>query len=182
MLGMMNGAKYEEVETLKNGTTVRVRSIHADDKKRLSQAFRKLESESIYKRFFSPKKGLTDQELKAATEVDFENEVALVVTVGEGETETMIGGGRYVAFEAAGAKRIAEVAFMVEEDYQGQGIAGMLLRHLIGIARQKGVSQFEAEVLPGNKAMLSVFSRSGLPTKQWVSDGTAHVILSIEKE
>ena len=176
---MMNAAEYEKLETLKNGTGVKVRSIRADDKNRLSQAFRNLESESIYKRFFSPKKALSDQELKAATEVDFENEVALVVTVGDGATETIIGGGRYVAFDAADAERKAEVAFTVEEDYQGQGIAGMLLRHLVSIARQKGVSQFEAEVLPGNRGMLIVFSRSGLPMKQSISSGTVHVTLSL---
>ena len=94
---------------------------------------------------------MSDQELKAATEVDFEKEVALVVTVGDGATETIIGGGRYVVFGAADAERKAEVAFTVEEDYQGQGIAGMPLRHLVSIARQKGVSQFEAEVLPGKQ-------------------------------
>jgi GNAT superfamily N-acetyltransferase len=177
---MMDAAKYEAVETLKNGTAVKIRSIRPDDKKRLSQAFRNLESESVYKRFFAPKKNLSDEELKNATEVDFENEVALVVTVGGGETEeTIIAGGRYVALDAPGAGRRAEVAFMVEEDYQGQGIAGMLLRHLAGIGRQKGVSQFEAEVLPGNKAMLGVFSRSGLPMKHSLSDGTAHVSLSL---
>jgi GNAT superfamily N-acetyltransferase len=176
---MMDASKYEVIETLKKGASVRVRAIRADDKKRLSEAFRNLESESIYKRFFSPKKGLTDEELKHATEVDFENEVALVVTIGEGETETIIGGGRYVAYNAAGAERKAEVAFTVEEDYQGQGIAGMLLRHLISIARQKGVSEFEADVLAGNRAMLSVFSRCKLPMKQSFSDGTAHVTLSL---
>ena len=179
---MMDVARYEEVETLKKGTVVRIRSIRADDKNRLSLAFRNLESESIYKRFFSYKKDLTDQELKAATEVDFENVVALVVTIGAGETETIIGGGRYVAFDAAGAERNAEVAFMVEEDYQGQGIAGLMLRHLVAIARQKGVSEFEAEVLAGNKGMLTVFSRSGLPMKQSVSGGTVHVTLSLPKE
>ena len=35
-----------------------------------------------------------------------------------------------------------------------QGIAGRILRHLDDIAREKGVSQFEADVLPQNKAML----------------------------
>ncbi|HWR72588.1 MAG TPA: hypothetical protein VN604_05435, partial [Nitrospirota bacterium] len=70
------------VETLKNGTEVRIRGVRADDKKRISEAFRNLETESIYKRFFQYKKGLTDEDLKAATEVDFENEVALMVTIG----------------------------------------------------------------------------------------------------
>jgi GNAT superfamily N-acetyltransferase len=178
----MDAAKYEELAALRNGTAVRVRSIRADDKKRLSEAFRNLESDSIYRRFFSPRKALTDAELKRATEVDFETEVALVATIGAGETETIIGGARYAVFDAAGAERDAEVAFTVEEDYQGQGIASLLLRHLVLIARQKGVSHFEADVLRGNTAMLGVFSRSGLPMKQSASGGTAHVSLSLEEE
>jgi RimJ/RimL family protein N-acetyltransferase len=102
-----------------------------------------------------------------------------VVTVGEGEQETIIGAGRYVAFDAPGNLRRAEVAFTVEEDYQGQGIASRLLRHLVRIARQKGVSQFEAEVLAENKAMLAVFERSGLPLRKKFEGGTMHITLSL---
>ncbi len=176
---MIDAATYDEIEKLKNGTTVRIRSIRPDDKGRLTEAFRNLESESIYTRFFQQKKALTDEELKAATEVDFENVVALVVTVREAGEETIIAGGRYAAFETADNRRSAEVSFTVEEDYQGQGLAGRLLRHLTHIAREKGISQFEAEVLSGNKAMLTVFSHSGLPMKKRSEDGVVHVTLSL---
>ena len=176
---MMDAANFDHIETLKNGTAVRIRSIRADDKNRISEAFRNLDPESVYTRFFYHKKTLTDAELKATTEVDFENVVALVVTIGEGENETIIGAGRYAASEDASAQRSAEVAFTVEEDYHGQGIAGLLLRHLASMARAKGVSHFEAEVLSENKAMLTVFLRSGLPMKQSVSSGTVHVCLSL---
>ena len=70
---MIDAAKYDKIETLKNGTAVRVRSVRPDDKNRISEAFRNLETESIYTRFFQHKKALTEEELKAATEVDFEN-------------------------------------------------------------------------------------------------------------
>jgi RimJ/RimL family protein N-acetyltransferase len=176
---MTDLANYAQTETLKNDTAVLIRSIRADDKGRISEAFRNLETESIYTRFFHHKKMLTDEELKAATEVDFKNAVALVVTIGEEENETIIGGGRYVVFEDLAAERSAEVAFTVEEDYHGQGMASLLLRHLASIAREKGVSQFEAEVLSENKAMISVFSRSGLPIKKKLEGGVIHVTLSL---
>jgi len=178
----MDARSYSVEETLKNGTAVRIRGVRADDKKRISEAFRNLETESIYKRFFQYKKALTDEELKAATEVDFENEIALMVTIGEKETETIIGAARYVAFDAAGAQRSAEVAFMVEEDYQGLGIAGITLRHLAGIAKDKGVAQFHAEVLQENRGMLAVFKRSGFPMKQESAEGIVHVTLSLRGE
>jgi RimJ/RimL family protein N-acetyltransferase len=176
---MMNAAKYEAIETLKNGAAVRIRSVRPDDKERFSEAFRNLETGSIRTRFFQIKKTLTDQDLKAATEVDFEKDVALVATTGEGAAETIVAGARYAVLDAAAAERSAEVAFTVEEDYQGQGLAGAMLRHLITIAREKGVSRFVAEVLPENKAMLHVFSRSGLPMTQSASDGVVHLTLSL---
>ena len=125
---------------------------------------------------------MTDQELKSATEVDFDNVVALVVTTSQGENEIIIAGGRYVLLEGASGERRAEVAFTVEEDYHGQGIAGLLLRHLAFIVREKGVSHFEAEDLPENNAMLAVFSHSGLPMQKKFRDGVVHVSLSVTEE
>ena len=87
-----------------------------------------------------------------------------------------------MAFNDAGAQRSAEVAFVVEEDYQGLGIASMTLRHLAGIARDKGIAQFHAEVLRENGGMLAVFKRSGFPMKQESAEGVVHVTLSLRGE
>ncbi len=169
---------YDKTETLKNGVAVRIRSIKPDDKQRLWEAFHNLQSESVYTRFFHHKKSLTAEELAAATEVDFDSVVALVVTRAAEGREAIIGGGRYAAYQDGGV-RVAEVAFTVEEDYHGHGIAGLLLRHLAAIARQAGVAQFRAEVLSDNKAMLRVFARSGLPMKKKTEGGVAHVDLAL---
>ena len=174
---MIDANDFEATETLKNGVPVRIRAIRPSDKAGIANAFGKLDPESVYTRFFHAKGSLSDQELKAATEVDFENVVALVVTIESGGKETIIGGGRYAAFDHSNT-RSAEIAFVVEEDYHGLGIAGRILQHLARFARQKGVSQFEAEVLPRNKAMLAVFSRSGLPMNLTPKDGVIHVTLS----
>jgi RimJ/RimL family protein N-acetyltransferase len=176
---MVDAARYDAIEVLKDGTTVKVRAVHADDKRRFAEAFRNLETESIYTRFFHHKKGLSDADLKHATEVDFENEVALVVTIGTQDHEVIIGGGRYVTLDSAPKPRTAEVAFMVEEDFHRLGMARLLLRHLAIIARAKGLVQFEAEVLPGNTGMLNVFARSGLPMVRAHGGGSVHVTLSL---
>ncbi len=177
---MIDAANYEVTDTLKKGAVVKIRSVRPDDKEKISEAFRNLESESIYTRFFQHKKDLSEKELEKATEVDFENVVALVVTIGERDKEVVIGGGRYVIMGNTAAKRSAEVAFTVEEDYSGQGIAGRLLKHLGRIGAEKGVHQFEAEVLPENRAMLAVFSRSGFPMKKKHEEGVVHVTLSLK--
>ena len=71
---------------------------------------------------------------------------------------------------------------MVEEDYQGLGIGSVTLRHLAGIAKDKGIAQFHAEVLQENRGMLAVFKRSGFPTKQESAEGVVHVTLSLRGE
>ena len=176
---MIDASTYSKTETLKNGTEVIIRSIRPDDKQMLAEAFRNLEPESIYTRFFFHKKTLTDADLKEATEVDFDAVVALVVTIGENDAETIIAAGRYVAFDADSDQRHAEVAFTVEEDFHGQGIASHLLRHLTVIGREKGIFQFEADVLPQNAAMIKVFSRSGLGMTKTSEVGNVHVTLTL---
>ena len=62
----------DKIEKLKDGTVVTIRAIRPDDKDRIVDAFKNLEAESVYTRFFRHKSTLTDGELKAVTEVDFE--------------------------------------------------------------------------------------------------------------
>ncbi|MGD9971689.1 MAG: GNAT family N-acetyltransferase [Desulfatirhabdiaceae bacterium] len=179
----MDIQNFRLTDKLKDGTMVTIRSIRPDDKKRLDDAFKNLESESIYTRFFGAKRKLTDEELKTATEVDFENTVALVVTIlTDAGEETIIGAGRYIRCDTADGLRSAEIAFTVEEDYQGKGIASRILRHLIDIAREKGVSRFEAVVLPQNRAMLAVFERTGFPMKRSLADGEVHVYITLSTD
>ncbi len=179
---MIDPFRYESNAILKDQTEVKIRAVRPDDKQRLADAFSKLDPDTIYTRFFQHKKALTDAELISATELDFENTVALAVTIGEGEREMIIGAGRYVVIDETGSSRSAEVAFTVEEDYRRQGIACMLLQHLALIAREKGLSRFVAEVLPENQGMLAVFSRSGLPMTAVHGGGAVHVTLLLGEE
>jgi len=176
---MIDARNYNVKETLKNGIVVTIRAVRPDDKHGIAEAFRNLDRESVYTRFFRYKDKLTQEELRRAAEVDFENIVALIVTKESGKEETVIGGGRYIAFDGPGAGRHAEVAFIVEEDYQGLGIATRILRHLTDIARDRGISAFEADVLAENEGMLTVFAKSGLPMKRSYDGDTIRVTLSL---
>jgi RimJ/RimL family protein N-acetyltransferase len=180
---MIDAQNYRVDDKLKDGTAVTIRAIRPDDKDRIVEAFKNLESESIYTRFFGHRGDLSDAELKIVTEVDFENTVALVVTIpaGGGE-ETIIGAGRYVLYDPPNTERSAEIAFTVEEDFHGQGIASRILKNLIHIAQEKGVSQFEADVLAENRAMLAVFARSGLPMKRSLEEGAIHMTLTLSAD
>ena len=166
-------------ETLKNGLAVTIRHLRADDRERIAKAVRQLDRESVYTRLFSYRNELTEAGLDRIMRVDPEHEVALVVTTRVGNDEVVIGSGRYVVSRTDGEARTAEVAFVVEEDYQGLGIASRLLRHFVRIAREQGIAAFEADVLAGNKSMLVVFERAGLPMTTGRDGGTIHVVLEL---
>lgn len=173
---MADPRAYSLRATLKNGLEVTIRALRPDDRERMAAAFRGLDRESIYTRFFSYRE-LTEAGLDRAMRFDPEREVVLVVTMNAGGVETVIGGGRYIAGE--GEPRSAEIAFTVEEDYHGLGIARRLLASLAEIARDKGYGTFEAEVLKKNKAMLGVFERSGLEMSRRLEGDSVHVTLKL---
>ena len=176
----MDPRNYSKSETLKDGTAVTVRSIRAEDSNSVLEAFKGMNKESVYRRFFSPKKELSPAEVEQLTDVGFSKVVALVVTRPSPKGELLIGGGRY-AVEGPGASE-AEIAFMTNGDYRGLGIASLILKHLVRIAREAGVSRFEAEVLAENQPMLAVFRRSGLPMQLKRDGSIFHVMLSLRSE
>ena len=103
----------------------------------------------------------------------------LLATLGSGPDEIVIGAVTYVVLDATPTGRPADIAFVVEEDYQGQGVAGKLMATATDVARGRGVARFEAEVLSGNAAMLSVFRRCGLPMTTSRDGGVIHVALDL---
>ena len=133
-----------------------------DDREAIAAAFADLDRESVYTRFFTYKKQLTEAELRQLTEVDFEHVVALVVAAADADGEQLLGGGRYCSEQPLHATRSAELAFVTADAHHGRGIASLILKHLVLIARDQGLAQLEAVVLAHNRAMLAVFQRSGL--------------------
>jgi len=160
-----------------NPPGISIRGTRPDDRERIVKAFRALDPESIYQRFFVRRKKLSGEELRRLTESDGIRDVVLVATVPGGNQEIIVGLGRYVRNGAS-----ADIAFTVAEHYQGRGIASELLQRLIGIARRNGVSQFEADVLADNAPMLKVFQRSGLPMKETQADDIVHLTFFLDDD
>jgi RimJ/RimL family protein N-acetyltransferase len=165
---------------LRDGTPVVIRAVRDDDRARIVKAFHELEPESIYTRLFSYRKELTPQDLDRLAGVNFVDAVVLVVAKDDGAgDEILLGGVSYYARTAADGAKVAEIAFTIEEDYQGQGLAGKLLELAADIARGQGVARFEAEVLPGNHAMLGVFRHSGLLRSEALQEDVVHVEMDL---
>jgi RimJ/RimL family protein N-acetyltransferase len=176
---MIDSRNYIADNTLRDGTRVTIRAVRPDDRRRIEKAFGELERESVYTRFFAYKHALSEEELSSIDAMDFVNDVMLVATVERDGDEIVIASARYVGRDCADGTRAAEVAFVVEEDYQGKGLAGRLIDHLASIARKSGIVCFEADVLIDNKPMLAVFERTGLPMRKIRESGVVHVTIAL---
>ena len=173
---MIDARHYLASETLRNGLEIRIRSLRPDDGALIVEAFSKLDPESVYTRFFRYKKEVSEADLRLIRELDFEQRVALVATLTENGREIIIASSSYSVY----ADKTAEIAFIVEEDYHGLGIARRLLRHLGKIARERGITTFTAEVLYQNVAMLKVFKACGWPLESTTEDGAVLIRLALD--
>lgn len=172
----MEAPGYSVVETLRDGSSILIRAIRANDKMRLLQHFQGLSTRSVYYRFSGIKRSLTHDDLCRLTQMDFVKHVGLAATVGAGEYERFIGVGRY--FRTENTSR-AEIAFAVLDEYQGHGIGTLLLSHLARIAQRNGLTEFTADVLGTNRQMLEVFANSGFSFHDSYESGVVRVTLDI---
>jgi RimJ/RimL family protein N-acetyltransferase len=179
MTDINDPSRFRQMSALRDGRPVLIRAARADDRERLVTAFQGLDRQTIYTRYFSFRKSLSEAELKRLEEADSGRYILLVATLGSGNEETIIAGASCVVTDATGPLPAAELAFMVEEDYQGQGLAGQMLAAICGLARQRGITRLEADVLAENPAMLAVFRHSGLPMTTSRTGSVVHVVMDL---
>lgn len=154
----MEASHYSAIESLRDASPVEIRAMRPADGDELLGALGRMSAESFRRRFFAPKRHFSAAEIERYVNVDFVTHVALVAVAQVDGLPVIVGGCRFIVTEPG----VAEVAFAVDDAYQGRGIGGLLLRHLIGIARAAGLRELVAEVLADNAAMLGVFRKSGL--------------------
>lgn len=132
-------------------------------------------SESLRRRFFVTKRGFSEKEKAFFMNIDFVDHVALVAEIDRDGGREIVGGGRYIVV----APGEAEVAFIVTDSYQRQGIGALLTRHLVNLARSAGLRQLAADVLPENVPMLKVFGKFGFKTVRSQDPQVLHLILPL---
>ena len=159
-----NESQWAATVVLASGDTAFIRPLTPDDRDALAEFHRNQSSESVYKRYFSPKPELSDTELDHFTAVDMVDRAALVVELHDEFTA-------WASYERWPGRNEAEAAFMVADDHHGQGIATLMLEHLAAIARSNGIEHFTAEVLADNRAMLAVFAKAGWPLQRNFESG-----------
>ena len=168
-------SQLEGALPLRGGGTARVRAIRPDDTERLRAFHRHLSSDSITFRFFRYMPELSKEDADRFTHIDYERRMALVATSGSDEVEEILGVVRYEAMNP----ETAEVAFVVEDHWQGHGIATALLHRLAKYARERGFTTFVAITMGSNSRMLEVLRNSGFPCKAYYRTGEVEVHLDI---
>ena len=172
---MVESSHYSAVEKLRNGEQIEIRALRPQDRDDLMAAVDLTSSDSLYRRFFAVRRHFTETEESFYLNVNFVSHVALIAVANENGQPIIIAGGRYVVGEPGQA----EVAFTVIDKYQGRGVGAALLRHLAMIARQAGLRELVAYVLPDNRAMLKVFEKSGLKYTAKRESGSVYVKLGL---
>jgi ribosomal protein S18 acetylase RimI-like enzyme len=166
---------YSATERLRDGREVEIRALRPDDKDDLLAAVGRTGARSLRRRFFVTKRSFSDKEIDFFTKIDFTSHGALVALAEEDGRKVIIGGGRCIITEPGKA----EIAFLVIDDYQGQGLGSLLMRHLALIARKAGLRELVAEVLPENTAMRKVFSKFGFQARRGPDPQVVHLVLEL---
>src|SRR3954469_17117267 len=153
---------------LRDGSTVHVRPISADDEGKLLDLLTSPSLDARTFRFFSAGVDLAAS-ARRDSHVDYDRTFGIVATAGA--DELIVGHGSYARL---GDER-AEVAFTIADDYQGHGLGTILLGQLAEVAAAKGIQRFVASVMPSNFRMLTVFRNAGFPIETHADPNEIHV-------
>jgi GNAT superfamily N-acetyltransferase/acyl CoA:acetate/3-ketoacid CoA transferase beta subunit len=163
---------------LNDGMRIHVRPIRPTDEELQREMFYNFSPETVYRRFFQALPAMPHERLQRFSSIDYDREMALVGVVQEDEHDTMVAVSRYIVDKATNA---AEVAFVVRDDYQRQGIGTYLFKRLLEVARTRGITVFTADVLAENTAMLHVFHECATgPIQSTLDAGVYHLSFAIQ--
>ena len=155
----MSGSDFSTVELqLRDGRSVTVRAVRADDRDKMQEALRALSAEARYSRFMSPLRELSPQMLDRAVKPEADRELQLVAVAGEGANEKIVAGARYSG--TPGGKD-CEFATAVVDGWQRLGLARRLLEMLMEAAQARGYDRMDGFILASNAAMLNLAKRLG---------------------
>ena len=162
---------------LPDGTDMVIRPIRPEDAA-IEQAFvRNLSEQTKYFRFMQSIDELTPQMLTRFTQIDYNREMALIAVINQDGKEIEIGVARY-SINPDG--RSCEFAIVIADDWQGRGLAHLLMRHLIDTARSHGLQMMEGDVLGTNDEMLRLATKLGFIRSQSSEDGEVeHITLRL---
>lgn len=168
--------ELERLETLRDGTEIFFRPVKPSDEKALSDMLYSLSADSVRKRYFTATRAFPHRDVQKLANIDYRQDIAIVGLVPSVSGEEAVAIAQYFLDPRT---MVAEVAFVVQDEWQAKGMGSFLLAYLAEIARKRGVRTFTASVLAINKAMLAVFHNSGYKTETEFDGETYHVKFDI---
>jgi RimJ/RimL family protein N-acetyltransferase len=153
------------------------RSIGPEDEQRVRAFYHELSDRSRRLRFLVPTSEISDEDLAYLTDVDHKRHEAIVAL---DDDERMIGVARYV--RTPGDPRSAEVAVVVVDDRQNEGIGTALLDRLTQRARENGIVRYTAIVTEDNDIVLNALNRAGAETTGTTDEGEIEFALDVPPE
>ena len=165
----MHSRKRDETPVvLTNGQTVRLHPIQPDDAPALQRFQTRLSRRSLHYRFFGAVPQLSDRQARQLAEVDYVNRFAVVALAPE-DADEIIGVAR---FEREAGADEAEVAIIVADAYQGQGLGRAMLALLLEAARRRNIKRLYGLVLADNARMIQLLRNLGYPYRQTWEGGS----------
>jgi RimJ/RimL family protein N-acetyltransferase len=165
--------------TLKNGAHVRIRPIRPDDEPRLIELYGRLSRYTAYQRFFTVMRRLPPDWAHFFANVDYRKRLALVAERDTAAGVQLIGVGRY---EPAEEPDTAEVAFVVEDGWQGFGLGAILLLDVVRAAEARGIRRFRAYCLADNHRMLRLLAELTDVRERKTEEGVTAVLFGPRRE
>jgi acyl-CoA hydrolase/GNAT superfamily N-acetyltransferase len=150
--------ELEHYSTLRDGTEIFFRPIKPTDEPALSEMLYSLSEQSVKTRYMTRTAAFPHRHIQQLTNVDYKKDFAIVGVVPSASGEDIVAIAQYFLDPKTQA---AEVAFVVQDEWQQKGMGTFLLDYITKIARQRGVKRFYAKVLPSNRPMLAIFHNSG---------------------
>jgi RimJ/RimL family protein N-acetyltransferase len=159
----------EIYRTTHTGLEIFLRPVKISDEPLLKDFFYSLSDQSLYLRFISARKDMPHTRLQNFTIIDYTKETIILALLcdKDKEKETLVGIGQYGVYENTHS---AEVAFIVNDEYQDIGVGSELLSYLTVLAKRQGLLGFTAEVLVENKKMLHLFEKMGFDIEKRSDD------------
>jgi len=167
-----NSENYPEsleiIKSFKQYPDLKFRPIKPSDEDKMRELFYQFSDEAKYLRYFSKVSAMPHKNMQRYVNIDYDKTLSIVGVLETGSTQKIIAEARYSYYQI---DDIYELAFIVDEEYQGRGIAGFLLEYLLGIAKDRGIKRLSASVLYENSKMIKVFKRGGVKPSINVEDG-----------
>jgi acetyltransferase len=158
---------------LRDGTKLLLRPIAPEDEPLLHEAVASMSERTVYFRFFSPIKRLSDALAHRLAVVDYQDRFAIVATTHRPNgKERIVGVARY---DRARDTDVAEVAVAVIDEFQRRGLGSVLLAELARVAWSHGIKSFQLIVLPENQEMLGLLRKMGWIHKARLNGGVYEI-------